>query len=413
MKLTTPQIVNFSVFLFFALTFATRSGYSLGAALLIIAAIIRIKSITQYIKKINLPLNTKLFILFLVLFSLFQIIPNLIQNLSMSEFDKPIRYIIIILPLLLLIQYEISLKTIAFATLIGSIIIGLQAIYDVYILDVSRAGGRFTVVIDFGNIALLMTSFVILSYEELKKYIHQLIIMSSISLGFIAVILSGSRGAWSYIPILLFIVIFFYRKKLTLINFFNNKKKISVLLLLFVGVTSFVYPKISSRINAATNDITLYQDGHSNSSVGLRFEMWKSAIDTIKTAPLFGAGDSGIAESNHKLAQQGEINLPKVWLDNDNPHNQYLYVFAKYGVFAFLSLMALFLLPLHFFYIHRNSPNNTIKTAAYLGICTVLGCMTFSLTESILINNAMQTFYLFSIIIFYSICIKRDINHET
>jgi O-antigen ligase len=408
MKITNQQVINFSVFAFFSLTFAFRSGYSVGALILLLTAIFNIKNITKKLNEASVTMNTKLFILSLVLFALFQIIPSLLQSLPINEFDKLIRYILITLPLCLLCQHKISFKIVALGALVGSVIIGIQAIYDIYILDFTRAGGRFTIVINFGNIALLMSSFVIFSFNELRKHVPVFVISLSIGLGLTAVVLSGSRGAWSFTPILLILIIFFYKDLFHLKKITDNKKMITIFVFLVAGAFYFAYPKISPRVNKAIHNIASYQTGHSNSSVGLRFEMWKSGVATIKKYPFFGAGHTGIKESNYELVKQKKIHLPKRWLNNDNPHNQYLFTFAKYGVFAFISLLGIFLIPLKLFYHCRNHPDSTIRTSSYLGMCTILGCMTFSLTESILLINAMQTFFLFSTIIFYSICINQE-----
>ncbi|WP_413700201.1 O-antigen ligase family protein [Psychromonas sp. KJ10-10] len=274
-------------------------------------------------------------------------------------------------------------------------------------LDMPRAGGRFTVVIEFGDISLLLTGFVMLCYQTLKSKIPQILIIISILLGFVAVILSQTRGAWVFIPFLLLIVATHYRY---LLGNINKKRFLPISLILMTVISASVLSAgkmISERIKEVKNDIILYQDGDSFTPVGLRFDMWKSGIQSIKNSPIWGGGEQGVVIGKQQLNAQNKINLPADVVTWTSVHNQYLDTWAKYGVFAFMALLGLFLFPLIFFIKQCNKSDKQTRTASYCGITLCTGYLFFSLTESVFTINSTVMFYSFAIIFFFS-CTKTS-----
>ena len=72
--------------------------------------------------------------------------------------------------------------------------------------------------------------------------------------------------------------------------------------------------RIMERIDVARKDIQLYLDNKDgNTSLGARFEMWKSALEMVKENPLFGWGIQGATE---KRKQETKEKLPQVTLGN-------------------------------------------------------------------------------------------------
>lgn len=81
-----------------------------------------------------------------------------------------------------------------------------------------------------------------------------------------------------------------------------------------IGISQLPNNRIMERINVAQKDIQLYLDkNNGNTSLGARFEMWKSAIAMAKEKPLFGWGIQGATE---KRKQETKEKLLRVILDN-------------------------------------------------------------------------------------------------
>lgn len=405
LKFSKNQYIQFFVMLSFAMTFAVRSGTGYGAFPLLLIALISLPSLYQHFKSNPLTPFDKSLLSALTAFSLLMMLSVYSEGLSSRYYDKPVRYLLAAITLVLLLRYKVSLLSIALGAWLGSIFAGINALYDIFYLGFSRAGGRFTVVIEFGDISLILTSIVVLTYQQLKHRIPPFFIILSLLLGFTAVILSQSRGAWIFIPCLALISICHYRH---LFLSFNKKKWLSLITFLAIGLITCWLSMgkiIAPRMQAIQEDISLYQSGYTHTSVGLRFEMWKGAIQTIKNAPLLGGGHQGMVTGKQQLADQGVIKLTDTVIQGLAAHNQYLDTWAKYGLFAFIALLAIFLIPLAFFINQRNKGDADTRSASYSGISLIIGYLFFALTESIFTISATVMFYSFAVIIIYS-CAK-------
>jgi len=403
------QYIQFFVFIFFAMTFAVRSGSGYGAFPLLFITLISLPSLYRYIKHHPLTLLEKSLLTALVAFALLPMLSAYFEGLSSSAYDKPARYLLCAITFLLLLRYKVTLLSIALGAWLGAILAGANALYDIFYLGMERAGGRFTIVIEFGDISLLLTAFVILCYQKLKSKIPQFLIVISILLGLAAVILSQSRGGWIFIPLLIVIIAAHYR---SICFSFSKKQWISALLLLttiLIAGWLTAGEMINQRIKQAENEFTLYQKGQSNTSVGLRFEMWKGGIQSIKNTPFFGGGEKGIVIGKQQLAAQKKISLPPDVIQWTSVHNQYLDTWGKYGFFAFVAFLGLFFIPLTFFITQRNKGDADTRSASYCGIALCSGYIFFGLTESIFTINSTVMFYSFAVIIFYS-CAKTEAN---
>ena len=95
-------------------------------------------------------------------------------------------------------------------------------------------------------------------------------------------------------------------------------------------------------------DIQLYLDNHDgNTSLGARFEMWKSALEMAKEKPLFGWGIQGATE---KRKQETEEKIATGNIGQfTHAHNQYLDDLSKRGVVGLLALLAVLFIPLRAF----------------------------------------------------------------
>jgi O-antigen ligase len=88
----------------------------------------------------------------------------------------------------------------------------------------------------------------------------------------------------------------------------------------------FASPLVRERFSKAREDITRYQQGDIRTSVGLRFHMWRIALEEIKRHPLQGVGTGGFKKSWDE--RKGDPALPFY----DHPHNSFLYMAVSHGL---------------------------------------------------------------------------------
>ena len=135
-------------------------------------------------------------------------------------------------------------------------------------------------------------------------------------------------------------VIFF--SLLMLFLFYKYKRNIKVLILsgfvvvLMVILTYHFSQIFNERINIALSDITKYQNNDANTSLGMRFIFYQSAIEIIKQKPILGHGTGTFKQAQIKVLKQK--NIPDLYIIS-HPHNEYLMVTIQLGLVGLLLLL--------------------------------------------------------------------------
>lgn len=146
-----------------------------------------------------------------------------------------------------------------------------------------------------------------------------------------------------------------------------------VLLVLCVGVNSAV---LSQRIQAVQSDLIQYSAGIGvKTSVGARFEMWKTSWSLFREHPLLGAGTNGF-----KVAWD-QVAFKNSGLRFDNPHSTYFYLLANYGIAGMALLFFLLWRMARFSWLQRN---NLFGAAIF---CYLIVFMVGSLTNTMLTSS--------------------------
>ncbi len=72
-------------------------------------------------------------------------------------------------------------------------------------------------------------------------------------------------------------------------------------------------------------------------STGMRIQAWESALDLVKSNPIFGTGTGDVKDELVKMYNsKGFVEIFNLRL---NAHNQFLQSFAALGIFGFLLLL--------------------------------------------------------------------------
>src|SRR5690606_37301905 len=109
--------------------------------------------------------------------------------------------------------------------------------------------------------------------------------------GVLGSLLSGSRGGWVGLPLVLLVLYRAYSE------FISRRMKLvlPVVLVVAAGVL-YQVPQlgVQQRVHAAFEDIPLFQQGDSDTSLGARFEVWKAASQLALMKPVFGWGGNSL-----------------------------------------------------------------------------------------------------------------------
>jgi len=227
---------------------------------------------------------------------------------SLRRLGTVFKYILFFPIYLLLRQFKDLANYLFVGIVIGGIILGLQALFDVLYLGKQQGWGIYGSII-FGDLSILYFSItLILLFFTTKHLKITYLYMVSLLLSALAVYLSGSRNAWlasvfsiSLIPLLCFRFMKFKRIALVIIP-----------ILLVTFSASLFTDTMQKRLVLAINEYQSFiTDGVPKdtplftNSVGTRLEQWRVAMIIIKDAPYFGFGGGNAGKHVTRYAQKG------------------------------------------------------------------------------------------------------------
>jgi O-antigen ligase len=387
-------ISEISIFLLGSLALALPSGYSIGPTILLLSCFyLLVKRPTLLFKKEDWAIITAL-----AGYALAIIFINIYHHEPSSSYDKPLRFLLATPVLLWLLVYPPRLSWVWSGIIIGSLMTGAFALYQKGFIGIDRAHGH-TQAIQYGNLSLLLGMFCLAGLGWAFQRSHRrvwiaLMLMGALG-GFLASLLSGSRGGWVGLPLMLLVLYRAYG------DFFTTRKKIlGGTLLLALAILLYQIPQtgVQSRAEQAFEDIYLYTSGEkTTTSVGFRFDMWKGALQLAYQQPILGWGESGYQPGMEQVASKGLIH--PLAASFGHAHNQFLDTLSKYGIVGFSALLLLYLLPLGYFGKHLQSKNISQRSIAAAGSLLSVAYIDFSLTQGFINHNSGVMMYAFWMVI--------------
>jgi O-antigen ligase len=121
-------------------------------------------------------------------------------------------------------------------------------------------------------------------------------------------------------------------------NMFGKKQFIFITVIYAVMLCGLLAsPTVQKRIGHAKSDIMKYSDGNTNTSLGMRLEMWKTSFDLFREHPFIGTGSSGFKSKWERTKPYETAS------DFATPHNTFFYVASGYGVPGIITITWLFI----------------------------------------------------------------------
>ncbi|OOF55171.1 RfaL protein [Rodentibacter genomosp. 2] len=393
-----PFLANLSISFFFLSVLTFKGGHNIAPIFLILLGLAY--GIYGLIKKFKWDLSKEekwLIYSYIFYFSVF-VLSLLMNEGKGRELDNPSRTILLIPAFIFLLRTPLKLCALIYAVPLGSVIAGLVALYDKFILHSPMAYAPRTMQIQGGDIAMSLGLFSLAIglyfWQKSHKKITALCILASF-LGILGSILSTARGGWIALPVMLLIVLWIYRRSLSK-SFFLSL--VGIFAVVVMGVSQMPNSRVMERLSLIQYDITRYEKNNANTSLGLRFEMWKSAVEMIKEKPILGWGEKGATEKRKQDVKMKAVagNIGQF----NHAHNQYLDDFSKRGIVGFIAFLAILLVPLYQFKRRLNSSSLETKLIATLGVVHILSVMIYGLSQGFLTHNSGNIFYFFLTTVF-------------
>lgn len=326
----------------------------------------------------------------------------LIHGNKPKTLDQASRYLFFIPILVLLLRVPPSSKAVWSGLVLGAISAFGLALWQRYAQSTLRPDGFMTSAIPFGNLSLMAGILCLAGTSWANTYPRsakawKLALYMGFLAGLYVSILSGSRGGWLAIPLLLTIFFITTVKK--------NRMKATALsgfLTLAVVISSGIVMReeIIDRYDNALAEIHDYAShGVATSSVGVRLEAWRAAMMSIADRPILGWSHKDYDTHLQQLAIENKANLSITTLSNT--HNNFLEVWLHQGLLGFIAFLALFAVPLKLFSRRLRSTDHAVRAFALGGVCLALGFFVFSLTQVILGRNNGVIFFWITLVIFW------------
>lgn len=388
--------VSLSVFFMGCSVLVLPSGYSVGPVLLLLASSgLLLVNNTNRINK-----SDWLVVIALLAYALIVGVMSFVDTGSRG-LDRPIRFLLAVPVLLLILRFPPKLTALWLGLAAGASLAGGWAAWQKFGEGVWRAGG-YTHVIQFGNLSMLMgvLCFAGMGWAFVQprfRYAYAGLMACGGVMGMLGSLLSGSRGGWIGLPVVAYVLYRAYCRQ------FSNALKIGVLAsVVIAGLLVYSVPQtgVQSRVNDALNDLSLYYSGENrDTSLGLRFEMWRGASQLIAERPLLGWGEMGYAEAMQQLGDQQVITQQAS--EFGHAHNEYIDAFAKRGIIGLVVLLSIYLVPLRLFASGLQHANLEIRSLAVAGTLLAVGYIDFGLSQTFLAHNSGVMFYPFWLALFW------------
>lgn len=386
------------MFLLGALPLVVPSGYSIGAAMLLLGSgVLLWRRPRLGLERVDAAVMAVLAVTALI----GMIWAGWIGE-GWRDVDKPVRFLLAVPVLLLVMAYPPRLAWLWSGLAVGAIGAGCWAIWQRFVEGVPRASGDMNP-IQYGNLSMLLGVLCLagLGWAVVQRHRYSWILLmgSGAALGVLSSLLSGSRGGWVGVPFILLVLYRAYGRDLSM----RAALALSALLVVALVVVYQVKETgVENRVIQAVNNIDQYlSGGNRNTSVGMRFEMWKGAAHLINEKPLSGWGENGYRPAMQELADQGVVDPSAAKFSH--AHNEYLDIFAKRGMLGFLSLMALYLVPLTLFVRGFGTPDLSRRSVAVAGALLSVTYIDFSLTQAFLAHNSGTMMYAFLLAVLWGV----------
>lgn len=399
-RLLNPSVLlHFALFLFFVFGMVVKRADSIGVVLLLLTSLYVVFRDKEHI---HFKQHSTLILIF-VLYAVVGFLANIVGGHGARDYESGVRFLLAIPIVYAVSHIGVNRRVWMWIVACTGIVMGGWAIYQVFIQGIDRAGEY---PIRFGDVGVL-TAFLALAslfFVEHKwsfRRILQVALVLGVLGGFVASILSGTRGGWLFpiVALPLLVICFAWQSP-------QARKGILALMALIVAACAVLYMTpgtgIEGRVHKAVEQFQHYQPNAATSqnSVGSRLEMWRVALIAIQERPWTGWGVDGYRARMTKFVEDGQSIAT---IQHRHPHNEVLNDAAKRGVVSMLLMvLGLYVYPFYQFARQIRSPLGNVRYHAILGVLFISGWVVFGLTDVFLEWNQVILYYLVYISVFWS-----------
>lgn len=269
----------------------------------------------------------------------------------------------------------------------GALAMGGIALYERLVLGQARADNDMNA-IPFGNLSLLLGILSLLAalwclrHGSARRWSLLVLVLLAAVAGLLGSVLSGTRGGWVAVPLLLLLV---YRTSQGMVPARVRSGIAAGVLALVLAVILVPQTGVVDRIGLAVSNLQDYWLHESRgTSVGLRLEMWRAGGMLFLEEPLLGWGEGRLELARDKLVAQGLLH-PGIQ-DYDQLHSDLIDTTTRRGLVGLGTLLMLYFVPMWLFWRRMVVPDASpeLRILAATGMIVPIAFIDFGLTQSML-----------------------------
>lgn len=272
---------------------------------------------------------------------------------------------------------------------IGTIGAAAIGIWQWLVLGMDRAEGFTHHPITFGDLSVAMGVMSLCAWSEFRNSRLAFLPIVAMLCGVLASIVSGSRGAWLGLLLVL----------LPLLKYgsavHGKRLAYGVGAALAFSVLAYAVPatEISRRVDDAVSEVQRYAATRdATTHIGVRLDLWRASLMMIAEHPLIGVGRDQFRPALLELARQGRVQQSPA-LEYSSSHNDVLHTLATGGLVDFAFLMLMYGAPLAFFWKALHSAAAQSAVPALAGLLLVICFIGFGLTDVMFWLMIPKSFY--------------------
>ncbi len=400
------RLVYAIVFLFPIVVATLRDAASTLYGLLVVLSLFYCQRAWQLLDP-----KEKRFLIALGLFFSFSFLSLLMTEDLREGFKRSERYfrLILLIPIYLMLRREqIDTAKPFMLGICGAVLVMMgQAVYQVSFLKETVAHGAYHKII-LGDLAILFSTLIFIGVLFFgRKKADYLLAIPAILAGTYTSLLSGTRTAWFFVPVIFVCLLWMCRKDFNPKAWTRITIGIGICLLLLGGLQP---KRLTEGLAQGLSDLkTFQQDPAIETSWGSRLVMWHNSILIFKDSPIIGTGMGDFKTDSQMLYDKGLSYSNDFALNQSHAHNLYLQLLAEGGIMGVILLtVALFVFP--FLFLHalgRRTSDKPLRFYTLSGIIGVLAFAWFGISESWALRNPMITAYCMVMLVFMTSAANR------
>lgn len=370
------------------------SGYSYGAALLLLTALVS----APWWYRSPAPRAAWWLALAFVSMAALWMLDMGAPAWGWGGMDRPLKYLLALPCIFYLMRFAPRASCLWLGIALGAVGSGLTGLYQTQWQGLPRANG-FTNAIQYGDLSLLlalMSGLLLLVQYRRWRLWQRWLLAAAVLLGGAGSVLSQSRGGWLALVLVLPVCAWLLACTIGLRCVYWG------LCALLLGIVALAQmPVVGQRVDMARQEVQTYRNhGDDRSSIGQRLAHWRLAWEMGCERPLTGWGRAGYMQEKVRRVAAG-LASPNV-LKFGHVHNEVLDLFVKRGIFGVLLLVMFYGTALALFWPTaariRDAAGKIDKESLSLclvGVSMPLSYIGFGFTQVFLAHNSGNMFYLF------------------